>query len=180
MGNGPSSPASSASLGSFDTGQKWETNLPRAHADSSCCLFAVCSPHVPAAPPGRRRQAGRSQRLQPGPPLRSRPLRPARERCRYVLCLAVTTVLSETRQKPLWAESHPESIPWRAFIVTCLSPPSDLLDGKEGAARPSRLLLPPGLSGNTLFWPGAMQNVQVLPRALTVEVFGHSAAFAVS
>lgn len=106
----PPAPAASASVGSFDTSRKWETKLPRAHTDSSWCLFAVCSPHVQAAPPGRKRQAGRSQLLPPGPPLHSRPLRAARERCRYVLCLSVTTVLSQTRKKPLCAESHPEML----------------------------------------------------------------------
>lgn len=148
MGNGPTSTASSASLGSFDTRRRaWGTHLPHAHTDSSWCLFAVCSHHVQAAPPGRRRQAGRSQLLQPGPPLRSRLLKAAGERCRYVLCLAVTTVLFETRQKPLCAESRPERVPW---CVRSSSPPSDLLQEKEGAAHPSRLLLPPGCH-ETLF-----------------------------
>lgn len=142
MGNGPTSTASSASLGSFDTRWRaWGTHLPHAHADS-WCLFAVCSHHVQAAPPGRRRQAGRSQLLQPGPPLRSRLLKAAGERCRYVLCLAVTTVLFETRQKPLCAESRPERVPWCAFIVTSFRSSS----GKGRCCTPFPPAVAPGLS----------------------------------
>ena len=137
---GPPSAAGTGAAG----GRGLETKLLCAHADSSWCLFAACTPCVQAAPAGRRKQAGRSQCLQPGPPQHSHPLKPARERCRYVLCRAGIPVLSETLQKPLCAESDAEKIPRRVLILTGLLPPSALLHEREGAAHPSHLSLPLG------------------------------------
>lgn len=81
-----------------------ESNFPMARAASSWCPFTVCSPHVQAAPLGRRRQTGRKQLLEPSPPLCSLLLKPLGERSRHLLCLAALTVLFGTVQKPLCVE----------------------------------------------------------------------------
>ena len=82
-----------------------EKEFPWAHAASSWCLFAVCSPRVQAVSPGRRRQKGRNQLLEPRPPpVGSVLLKRLGERCRYLLCLVAMTVLFGTLQKPLCVE----------------------------------------------------------------------------
>lgn len=115
----------------------WGAVMPGENGRPNCPLLMLTPPGVSlqSAPTMPRqlpqdkggKQAGASSS---GQAHRCAPILRRLQESAAGMCLAVTTMLSETRQKPVCAESHPERIPWCAFIVACQTPPSDLLHKK--------------------------------------------------
>lgn len=101
-------------------GAQGETELPRAPANSSWCLFAACCRRVQAAPSGKRRRAAGKQLLQPSPARHSLQRKAQRERCRYRLCLAAGTVLLQTVQSLCLCAQRSRAAPL-VCLLFCIS-----------------------------------------------------------